>query len=77
MWRLANTTRGSELGNAVLAIGLLSGEAQGDGITQNVADLGLLLKQSEHVGRGPKRQTNVRRIFAVTAGMPSFAHFSM
>ena len=52
--RLANTTRGSELGNAVLAIGLLSGEAKGDGITENVANLGLLLKQSDHVGGHPK-----------------------
>ena len=43
-------------GNAVLAIGLLSGESQGDGITENVANLRLPLKQSEHVGRGPKKQ---------------------
>ena len=43
MWRLAYTTRSRELGNAVLAIGLLSGEAKGDGITENVADLRLLL----------------------------------
>ena len=46
--RLTDTTRGRELSNALLPIGLLSSEAQGDGITKNVADLGLLLKQAEH-----------------------------
>ena len=48
MGRLTDSTRGRELSNAVLPIGLLSGEAQGDGITKNVADLGLLLKQAEN-----------------------------
>ena len=48
MGRLTDTTRGRELSNALLPIGLLSSEAQGDGITKNVADLGLLLKQAEH-----------------------------
>ena len=74
VWRLAYPTRSRELGNAVLAIGLLSGEAKGDGITENVANLRLLLKQSEHVGRGPKSHRNACRLFAVWAGMPSFAH---
>ena len=48
MGRLTDSARGRELSNAVLPIGLLSGEAQGDGITKNVADLGLLLKQTKH-----------------------------
>ena len=45
---LTDSTRGRELSNAVFPIGLLSGEPQGDGITKNVADLGLLLKQTKH-----------------------------
>ena len=51
MGRLTDSARGRELSNAVFPIGLLSGEAQGDGITKNVADLGLLLKQTKPWGQ--------------------------
>ena len=42
--RLTNSARGRELIKAVLSIGLLSSEAQGDGIIKN---LRLLLKQTK------------------------------
>ena len=48
--RLTDSARGRKLSNAVLPTGLLSGEAQGDGITKNVSNLGLLLKQTKHGG---------------------------
>ena len=42
MRRLTNTTRCFEFGNAVLAIGLISRQTQGDAVAEHIADLRLV-----------------------------------
>jgi hypothetical protein len=49
MRRLSNPTRRSELSNAVLAIGLFCGQAKGDRITENVANLRLFAEEAKHL----------------------------
>ena len=49
MRRLTNTTRCFEFGNAVLAIGLISRQTQGDAVAEHIADLRLVAGKSEHV----------------------------
>ena len=46
---LSNSTRRSELSDAVLAIGLFCGQAKGDRITENVANLRLFAEEAKHL----------------------------